>query len=671
MSGARPGPPLHPLASASVLCALTLLVVGGGERAIPGVLLGAIVGTVLAALGRARPAWIREFLVLVQMPVALVLAGPVRGLGLMLVPWLVRGLLLHRAPHAEALLHAIAALAAFLALPAGPLEPAGLVGLLTQATLSLTGIALAGLRSLEPGRVAAAAPSGGRSAGRALLIAGAVAGAALLLFAGVPRSLSLLQAGELLRSLGGGGGGEEEEGPGTPRFIDAGRELRPETDAPLQWRLRVLHRGRGAWPLETADLYLKREVYERTNGHRWWSRPARPESREDAADGAADGFVSLAPGGAGDGAIEQELEALGGSDRFALLSPPMGIEATSARVDPEAGLFSPAFPGPVPRRYRARSESAPRPPRSLIEGARAAPGSREVLEVAKAPRWMKELARELRSRAAEAGAFCLAVESHVQAAAPYARSGLPGRGEPVANLLLRRQGGICQTYAMAMAMLCRMEDVPARIAVGWHRSAWNEGRGAFEFPSRPIHAWVEAKLEGLGWVLFDPTPPAGEADAEVAEAANAGRRTGRRPIASDDAEREPRPSSWEPAAPGNAPWLLLAGLVLVALPLLLRGLRRRSGSAASPPGTAAGRRAVLDAFVEAYLELRRALGRAGLPVRASMTPREVEELSRALEPEGARAAARELVAAYEAARFSPRPPRTSRPLDTLLRRLRA
>jgi hypothetical protein len=608
------------------------------------------------------------------MPVALLLAGPVRGIGLMLVPWMVRGLLLHRSPHAESLLHAIAALAAFLALPPGRFETVGLVGLLVQATLSLAGFALAGLRSLEPGRVAAPAPSERRNAGRGLLLAGSVSGAALLLYGGVPETLSLLRVGELLRSLGGpggsgGGGGGGEEGRGDAGTIDAGRELRSDTTGPVAWRLRVPGRG----PLDAADLYLKREVYERVSGRRWRARAARFVVREDAADGAADGFVSLAGAGAGAGSVEQELEAVGGSgnDRCAVLAPPLGIAASSARVDPESGLFAPSSAGPAPRRYRARSGAAPRPPRSSIEPARAAAGPKETLEVPQAPGWMKDLARELGAGTSGAGAFCLAVESHVRACAPYARSGRATGRDPVADLLLRRQGGICQTYAIAMALLCRLGGVPARIVVGWHRSTWNEALGAHEFPSSPVHAWVEAKLEGLGWVLFDPTPAAGEAADDPAEAAAAARRAPRRTVEPEEGESAPPP--WEPRDPGSLPWLLLAGLALVALPLLLRGLLR-SRRAARAPGTApAAAPVVLDAFVAAYLELRRALGRAGLPVRASMTPREIEGLARALEPEGARAAARALVSAYESARFAPRPapaPSTGS-LDALLRRLRA
>ena len=64
--------------------------------------------------------------------------------------------------------------------------------------------------------------------------------------------------------------------------------------------------------------------------------------------------------------------------------------------------------------------------------------------------------------------------------------------------LLDRKG-VCQDYAHFMLAILRVNKVPARYVSGY----LNQGDSIIG--AGAIHAWVQAKIPGVGWVGFDPT----------------------------------------------------------------------------------------------------------------------------------------------------------------------
>jgi transglutaminase-like putative cysteine protease len=72
---------------------------------------------------------------------------------------------------------------------------------------------------------------------------------------------------------------------------------------------------------------------------------------------------------------------------------------------------------------------------------------------------------------------------------------------PIDNALLNRRG-VCQDLAHIMITLVRGVEIPCRYVSGYlfHRVE-DQDRSAAD----ATHAWVEARLPGLGWVGFDPT----------------------------------------------------------------------------------------------------------------------------------------------------------------------
>jgi transglutaminase-like putative cysteine protease len=65
--------------------------------------------------------------------------------------------------------------------------------------------------------------------------------------------------------------------------------------------------------------------------------------------------------------------------------------------------------------------------------------------------------------------------------------------------------GFCTYYATAMAVMLRLEGIPARVAVGFRLGERLES-GEYLVTSDHAHAWVEALFPGYGWITFEPTP---------------------------------------------------------------------------------------------------------------------------------------------------------------------
>ncbi|MBW3081012.1 transglutaminaseTgpA domain-containing protein [Bifidobacterium saguinibicoloris] len=257
--------------------------------------------------------------------------------------------------------------------------------------------------------------------------------------------------------------------------------------------------------------------------------------------------------------------------------------------------------------------------------------------------------------------------------------------------------GYCQHYASALAVLGRAMGVPTRVVLGYNAGT-EEGNardtaGYTPVRSRQLHAWVEAYLDGVGWVPFDVTPAsaqngtlssaasgadassrsagsdaagaqttdggAGTADGESGaerDAASAdgdarkngktagGAKTSRGDAADGDVTVWARVAAWFAALPTWARIVLPACGVAALLALLVfapRGVRRwrrRRGllairrAAAAPPDDMDAR---ARAWRAAWTLLRREGRRSGVRWRASDTDRAIgEAIARAWEDAG-------------------------------------
>lgn len=109
--------------------------------------------------------------------------------------------------------------------------------------------------------------------------------------------------------------------------------------------------------------------------------------------------------------------------------------------------------------------------------------------------------------------------------------------------------GHCEYFASAMCILLRCYGVPARVAAGFLADKPNE-EGVFEVTASAAHAWVEAYIEGFGWIAFDPTPSEGGSD-------DSGAQVDEPPVQPDtpDAVQDDGPEGESAEAPPPTDWL--------------------------------------------------------------------------------------------------------------------
>lgn len=227
--------------------------------------------------------------------------------------------------------------------------------------------------------------------------------------------------------------------------------------------------------------------------------------------------------------------------------------------------------------------------------------------------------RELATLAAGTGTLpqrLLNLQNHLRTTLQYSlQSTNPRDIDPIENFLFAEQRGHCEYFATAGALLARALGVPARAAYGWAGGTYYESSHLFVFRAREAHAWTEVWLDGYGWVVLDPTPPAA-LNGDLARVAA----PDDKPPATDTAnapepQQVPAPSRAPPAA--TALWLTL-GCALPALALLLwRGVTRQRANQGAPD--ARETTVATPTYLTAW---RRAAARRGWPMPAGMTLRQ-------------------------------------------------
>jgi protein-glutamine gamma-glutamyltransferase len=86
----------------------------------------------------------------------------------------------------------------------------------------------------------------------------------------------------------------------------------------------------------------------------------------------------------------------------------------------------------------------------------------------------------------------------------------PGQ-DPLADFLLRDHAGDCQHFAGAAALLLRLAGVPTRVVTGFATGV-QQDEGRFAVRDVDAHFWIEVYFQGYGWVAFNPTPTAAQAN---------------------------------------------------------------------------------------------------------------------------------------------------------------
>ena len=227
------------------------------------------------------------------------------------------------------------------------------------------------------------------------------------------------------------------------------------------------------------------------------------------------------------------------------------------------------------------------------------------------------LAQRIKGRAGTPYQFVRAVQQYLATGFAYAESvPAPKAGRPpLVSFLFDEKVGFCQQFSGSMALLLRMGGIPTRIASGFTPGTYDSARREWVVRDYDAHSWVEAYFPGIGWVPFDPTPPAAPPRSQLAGGPTP---EGATPApAQQEAGRADVPRGGGPQSLGKGADVPLGVLVLAGVLVLLIGgaavalvarLRRRPRSVVAPE----------------LAELDRALRRTGRPPLPPLTLRALE-----------------------------------------------
>ncbi|HUT75743.1 MAG TPA: transglutaminase domain-containing protein [Armatimonadota bacterium] len=221
----------------------------------------------------------------------------------------------------------------------------------------------------------------------------------------------------------------------------------------------------------------------------------------------------------------------------------------------------------------------------------------------------------------------------------------PAGVDHVDYFLHHMDGAYCDYFASALAVLARLNGLPARVVTGFRSDEVETETGWWVVREKHAHSWVEVFLDGYGWLELDPSPPV-EAAPPVLERAT---KTFGRAV---DAIRRAAGAPFRALAaiPG---WRWKAPAGLAALALLLLGVRRARRE--RPPSLPrAGDTEQLQRYAHCcYERMCRWLRTWGLPKAPDATASEYARwLGRTLGPQAA--PMRDIVSAYLAAEYGGR-----------------
>jgi len=77
---------------------------------------------------------------------------------------------------------------------------------------------------------------------------------------------------------------------------------------------------------------------------------------------------------------------------------------------------------------------------------------------------------------------------------------------PLEAFLFDAHRGHCEYFASAMAIMLRTLGIPSRNVTGFVGGRYNPYGGYYALRQGDAHSWVEAYIDGRGWVTYDPTP---------------------------------------------------------------------------------------------------------------------------------------------------------------------
>ncbi|MEW8508243.1 MAG: DUF3488 and transglutaminase-like domain-containing protein [Candidatus Thiodiazotropha sp.] len=76
---------------------------------------------------------------------------------------------------------------------------------------------------------------------------------------------------------------------------------------------------------------------------------------------------------------------------------------------------------------------------------------------------------------------------------------------PLSRFLFETKKGHCEYFASALAIMLRTQGIPSRLVTGFSATNQNPLTGYYDVYALDGHAWVEAYVDGIGWLELEPT----------------------------------------------------------------------------------------------------------------------------------------------------------------------
>jgi len=233
------------------------------------------------------------------------------------------------------------------------------------------------------------------------------------------------------------------------------------------------------------QLYWRGTVFNRMDGNRWLRDTAVPPEQ----------LLYKGP------RIAQTVYPEPGPSRALFsLDAPAAISISRARGAPD-GVFE--YPGPISRRLSYAAES------STSGTLASATGINRDFYLSLPPRIperVRRLADDVARRGSNDARRLELLEQYFRNGNYlYSMRGLPTGEGALEQFLFEKKKGNCEFFASAFALLLRAAGVPARLVGGFLGGDYSELGGYYLVRDNMAHVWVEAYIDGRGWVRVDPS----------------------------------------------------------------------------------------------------------------------------------------------------------------------
>jgi transglutaminase-like putative cysteine protease len=161
--------------------------------------------------------------------------------------------------------------------------------------------------------------------------------------------------------------------------------------------------------------------------------------------------------------------------------------------------------------YRRISYSVQSTPTGLISERPLSPAEEALyLELPGKIEQVRELALSVTENSNNTLNSAELIEAHLKNNYSYTLNPPRGKGlTPIDDFLFYTKQGYCEQYATSMALMLRSIGIPSRLVTGFLEGEWNSFGEYLIIRQQDAHSWVEAYIEGIGWLRFDPTASGG------------------------------------------------------------------------------------------------------------------------------------------------------------------